>query len=295
VLGEVDVLVKAPARMTSSGYADLLGKVTAGGDWIISEVLGIEQIPPKVWSLVQDPLREWTGRPSEVAGGDRDAMDKLTEGLIMSGLAMQSYQSSRPASGSEHQFSHLWEGEGLGRDQDPPLSHGFKVGVGSISMAAFYERVLERDLGSIDVDAICGAWPPWEEMERRVREAYSGSRLEDAAVGETRAKYIDAGVLRERLELLRGQWPSLRERLEGQLVPASELQEMLEAAGCPVSPGGIGLGWDQFEATYARAQMLRSRYTVLDLALETGIFDECVAELFAPGGFWAPETARRES
>jgi glycerol-1-phosphate dehydrogenase [NAD(P)+] len=37
--------------------------------------------------------------------------------------------------------------------------------------------------------------------------------------------------------------------------------------------------------------MIRSRYTVLDLAYETGILDEIVQELFAPGGYWAQEPA----
>ena len=37
--------------------------------------------------------------------------------------------------------------------------------------------------------------------------------------------------------------------------------------------------------------MLRKRYTVLDLANEAGILDECVEELFAPDGFWARDAA----
>jgi glycerol-1-phosphate dehydrogenase [NAD(P)+] len=37
--------------------------------------------------------------------------------------------------------------------------------------------------------------------------------------------------------------------------------------------------------------MIRSRYTILDLANETGILDECVEELFAPDGFWARAAA----
>lgn len=287
VLGDVDVLASAPKRMTASGYADLLGKVTAGGDWLIADALGVEPIPPDVWEMVQGPLREWTGKPAELAGGDLEAMDSLIEGLIMSGLAMQSHQSSRPASGAEHQFSHLWEGEGLGRDEEPPLSHGFKVGVGSIAIAALFERVLQRDLANLDVDAACEAWPSWEAMEKNVRKAYSGSRLEDAAVKETEAKYIDADALRERLELLREVWPNLRGKVEKQLMPADELRGMLKAVGCPTSPEEIGLSREAFKATYFRAQMLRKRYTVLDLALETGILDECVEELFAPGGFWA--------
>ncbi len=287
VLGDVDVLASAPKRMTASGYADLLGKVTAGGDWLIADALGVEPIPPDVWEMVQGPLREWTGKPAELAGGDLEAMDSLIEGLIMSGLAMQAHQSSRPASGAEHQFSHLWEGEGLGRDEEPPLSHGFKVGVGSIAIAALFERVLQCDLANLDVDAACEAWPSWEKMEKNVRRMYAGSKLEDAAVKETEAKYVDAGALRDRLNLLREVWPELHVKVEQQLMPADELRGMLKAAGCPTSPEEIGLGREAFRATYFRAQMLRKRYTVLDLALETGILDECVEELFAPGGFWA--------
>jgi glycerol-1-phosphate dehydrogenase [NAD(P)+] len=291
VVGDVEVLVNAPARMTASGYADLLSKVTAGADWIVADALEVEKIDPQVWSLVQDPLREATGKPTELREGDQRAMDRLIEGLIMSGLAMQAHQSSRPASGAEHQFSHLWEGEGLGRNLDPPLSHGFKVGVGTISIAALYERILERDLSDLDVDAICNRWPDWEEMEKKVRAAYSTSKLEEAAVNETQAKHLDADGLRERLERLREVWPELRVKVEAQLIPADDLREQLQQAGCPTGPTEIGLSWEDFKATYRRAQMLRKRYTGRDLATETGILAECVDELFAPGGFWARDTA----
>ncbi len=284
VVSDVDVLVGAPARMTASGYADLLGKVTSGADWLIADALGVEPIDEKGWSMVQDHLRGWIGAPDKLRDGE--AMDSLIEGLVMSGLAMQSYQSSRTASGAEHQFSHLWEGEGLGRDDDPPLSHGFKVGVGSIAIAALYERILERDLTDLDIASIRDSWPTEEEVEREVRAAHTIPELEEAAVEQSLAKYIDADELAERLEMLRGLWPGLRSKLEEQLMPAGQLREMLREAGCPTSPGEIGLGRDELRATYSRARTIRSRYTVLDLAAETGIFDECVDELFAPGGFW---------
>jgi glycerol-1-phosphate dehydrogenase [NAD(P)+] len=292
VLADVDVLVGAPDRMTASGYADLLGKVTSGADWLIADALEVEEIDPKGWSMVQDHLRGWIGGPSELKAGDGEAMDQLIEGLIMSGLAMQSYQSSRTASGAEHQFSHLWEGEGLGRDDDPPLSHGFKVGVGSIAIAALYERVLERDLANVDIEAVCANWPTSEELEQEVRAAHTPP-LEEAAVEQSLSKYISADELAERLKLLREIWPGLRKKVAEQLMTAGQLKEMLEEAGCPTSPEEIGLGWEEFKATYSRARMIRSRYTVLDLAAETGIFDECVEELFAPGGFWAHGAATR--
>src|SRR5829696_5776981 len=189
VVGDVGVLVNAPARMTASGYADLLGKVTSGADWIFADALGVEPIDETGWTLVQDHLRGWISTPAELRDGDKGAMDGLIEGLIMSGLAMQAYQSSRTASGAEHQFSHLWEGEGLGRDEDPPLSHGFKVGVGSIAIAAFYERVLERDLGDLDIEVIRANWPTSEELEREVRAAHTPP-LQEAAAEQSLSKYI---------------------------------------------------------------------------------------------------------
>jgi glycerol-1-phosphate dehydrogenase [NAD(P)+] len=293
-LADLDVLANAPPDMTASGYADILGKVTSGADWLVADALGVEEIDPSGWSLVQDHLREWTGEPAELREGDQEATGNLIEGLVMSGLGMQSYQSSRTASGAEHQFSHLWEMEGLGHGEGhegPPLSHGFKVGVGSVAIAALYERILERDLGNLDIDAISGAWPGRDEVERSVREAHTIPDLKRGAVEQSLAKYVDAEELAERLELLRKVWPDLRGRLRDQLMPAKQISEMLRAAGCPTRPDEIGLGWEEFEATYSRARTIRKRYTVLDLAAESGVFEECIEELFAPDGFWGREAA----
>jgi glycerol-1-phosphate dehydrogenase [NAD(P)+] len=293
-LADLDVLLNAPPDMTASGYADLLGKVTSGADWLVADALGVEEIDPGGWSLVQDHLREWTGEPAGLRGGDQQATDHLIEGLIMSGLGMQSYQSSRTASGAEHQFSHLWEMEGLGHGEGhegPPLSHGFKVGVGTVAIAALYERILERDLGNLDIDAVCNAWPGRDEVERSVRAAHTLPDLKRGAVEQSLAKYISAEELAERLELLRKVWPDLRGRLRDQLMPAARIREMLRAAGCPTRPDEIGLGWEEFEATYSRARTIRKRYTVLDLAAESGVFEECIEELFAPDGFWGREAA----
>ncbi len=178
VLADLDVLTAAPAIMTASGYGDLLGKVPAGADWIVADTLEVEPIDPYVWSLVQGPLREATARPAELQAGDRSAMEALVEGLMMSGLAMQVSGSSRPASGAEHYFSHLWELEGLahGVEGGPPPEHGLKVGFGSIAIAAFYERLLQRDLSSVDIDARRHAWPSWAEMSRSCERR---TRLQD--------------------------------------------------------------------------------------------------------------------
>jgi glycerol-1-phosphate dehydrogenase [NAD(P)+] len=283
VVADLDVLTGAPPAMTASGYADLLGKVTAGADWIVADALGVEPITGPGWHLVQPGLREAVGRPADLRAGDPGAMRALIDGLVMAGLAMQAQQSSRPASGAEHQFSHLWEMEGLGRDADPPLSHGFKVGLGTIAIAALYERVLAR---GIDEAAASAPWADAGDAERAVRAMHPDAPLADAAVDETLAKHPSPEERAARLQTARRVWPRLRERLADQLLPAAELGALLAAAGCPTAPHEIGLTGDDLRATYTRARTIRRRYTVLDLAHEAGILDDCVAELFAPAGFW---------
>lgn len=213
-------------------------------------------------------------------------MSDLIEGLIMAGLAMQTAQSSRPASGAEHLFSHLWEMEGLGAHAAVPLSHGFKVGLGSIACAALYEQVLARDLSALDVDALAAAWPDRAALEAEVTRAHTVPGLRAAALTESLAKHPNAGQLRERLLRLKACWPALRAKLAAQLMPAAQLRDLLTAAGCPVTPAEIGLSGAAFQETYFRARQIRRRYTVLDLAAETGLLNSSVAALFAPAGFW---------
>ncbi|MDQ2886490.1 MAG: sn-glycerol-1-phosphate dehydrogenase [Chloroflexota bacterium] len=286
VVADLDVLVSAPAQMNSAGYGDLLGKVTAGADWILADALEIEPIEQHVWSLVQDSLRDWTGRPLAVHAGDRQAIENLFEGLILSGVAMQMYHSSRTASGSEHQFSHLWEMQALAHDA-APVPHGFKVGIGSIAIAALYEQVLARDLTRLDSDALCRAWPSRKEVERSVQQRHSIPKLAENAVQQSLAKYISPEQLRQRLLRIQERWSIIKERLERQLMTAEHIRALLRDAGCPTKPAEVGISTAQLRETYTLARTIRSRYTVLDLAYEAGILDACVDELFAPGGYWA--------
>ena len=289
LVADLDVLAAAPPAMAASGYGDLLGKLTAGADWMIADALGIEAIDRRVWPFLQEPFRRALGRPASLGAGDPSAFAGLAEGLVISGLTIQMYASSRPGSGAEHLFSHLWEMEGLGVHESPPLSHGIKVGLGSVAAAALYEQLLALDLDAIDIDARVAAWPGEAEVEARVRELFPNQALVGTAVEQTLAKYVDGPALAERLRLLAQAWPTLRSELAAQLLPAAQFQQMLRDAGAPTHPAEVGLSMAQLQDTYTRAQMIRSRYTVLDLAVETGTLDACVDRLFAPDGFWGAQ------
>jgi glycerol-1-phosphate dehydrogenase [NAD(P)+] len=295
VVADLDILARAPSQMTASGYGDLLGKITAGADWLIADALGIESIDPHAWTLVQLPLRAWTAEPSRLAQGDRQTISNLVEGLILCGLAMQAHQTSRPASGSEHQFSHLWEMEAVGGHGEGSVSHGFKVGIGTIASAALFERLLTRDLSAIDIASVQRAWPTREVVETTVRGSHAIPIMAAKAVDESLAKYIDADQIGERLRILRLRWPALQLQLMDQLLTAEQVRRLLDDVGAPTEPALIGIERGRLKRSYHRARQIRRRYTVFDLAAEAGFLDICVDELFNPNGFWNGETTARDS
>jgi glycerol-1-phosphate dehydrogenase [NAD(P)+] len=286
VIVPLDIMAAAPKRLTATGYGDLIEKVPAGADWIIADELGLEPIDEFVWSLVQGPLREALGNPSGLVTGDPAAIERLAEELIMSGLAMQVFASSRPASGGGHYFSHQWEMEGHGRDWDPPLSHGFKVGLGTVAMCALYERVLDLGLDHLDVAARVAHWPVPAADAARVAALQPGAVIRAACLTQSAAKYLTADQARGRLELVRARWGAIRTRVAAQVLPARVVEHMLRTVGAVHHPYQIGVGLDELRTKYFQAQTIRARYTVLDLLQEVGVLNQLVDGLFEPGGYW---------
>ncbi len=287
VIADLDVLCAAPPAMTASGYGDLLGKVTAGADWIVADALGIEPIEPGVWEMVQGPLPSMIANPARYQTGDPASIEQLFLGLIMTGLAIQASGSTRCASGSEHQFSHLWEMRGLEHNGEL-VSHGIKVGFGSIFSAALYERLLARDWRALDIDAAVARWPAWPAIDASIRAMADSPALIERALIECRAKYVDRAGLRDRLLTFRDAWPDLANRLRSHLMSPEALRKHLVAVHAATTPEEIGLTHAEVRASYAAARRIRRRYTILDLVDDMGLLDDLVGDVYAPGGFWGP-------
>jgi glycerol-1-phosphate dehydrogenase [NAD(P)+] len=271
--------------MNASGYADLLAKTTAGADWLVADALGVEAIDRTAWAIVQGGLREAVANPAGVRNRNLDAVRQLTEGLMLSGFAMQAAKSSRPASGAEHQFSHLWDMQHHLHKGRPPL-HGFKVGIGTLAIAGLYEYLLASKLDALDAGKCCAQWPDDATRAKTVQALFSQKDLKAVALRESQAKWVDAAGLGRQLETLRRVWPDLRERLRQQLIPGAELKGLLRAAGAPVEPEEIGISRERLRESFWQAYFLRRRFTVLDLAARCGLLEPALSQLFGPKGLW---------
>jgi glycerol-1-phosphate dehydrogenase [NAD(P)+] len=277
VLADLEVIAHAPRALNAAGYADLLAKGVAGADWILADAAGEEPINPAIWSIVQDLLPVWVSSPRKIAAGDFDSLRRLTAGLMMTGFAMQAARSSRPASGAEHQFSHLWDMQHHTHHGVAP-SHGFKVGIGTLASLHLYEVLLRQQLDRLDMDAAVSSWPAAQQVEMRIAALLGTGELAQKAREETRAKQISLDALRAQLIRLRDGWPALRERLNRHLQPFRNACSMLREAGCPVESEQIGISRERLRTSYEQAYYIRRRFTVLDFAMRLGLFEWALSE-----------------
>lgn len=285
VIADTNIIGGAPSWLTASGYADLSAKITAGADWILADALGVEAIDPRAWEIVQGGLRDSLADPAGARAGHKSAITALVEGLMLGGFAMQWSKTSRPASGAEHQFSHLWDMEHHVHHGEAP-SHGFKVGVATLAITRLYEQLLAHDFTALDIDRCLTQWPAAAALEPVIRRKFAGTDFVDTAVGETLAKHVSSADLRPQLQRLKAGWPTLRTRLQAQLLPSTELQRRLALVGAPTEPEEIGISRARLRESFSRAYHIRRRFTVLDVAMLTGTLEALLHGLFGPDAVW---------
>jgi glycerol-1-phosphate dehydrogenase [NAD(P)+] len=273
IVADTDILKTAPSEMTASGYGDLYAKLPAGVDWLLADRLGIEAIHKVSWDLVQKDLPSWVASPEKLKAHDMAAFSELFKGLSMTGIAMQVYQDSRPASGAEHFISHVWEMEHLSRPDGVPWSHGFKVAVGTVISASLMETFFDR-APSLTVEACLKRRESWEERLAAAERFFPDPGIRKSVVEVCKAKWLDNKALAARLEKLLPLVPELKAFFAERIGGKDKVIADLKKAGCPVSAADFGLDKKVHKETALKAQMIRKRYTILDAVYETGFLPE---------------------
>jgi len=135
IIADVEILRKSPVRLLRSGYGDLISNLVEVKDWM----LGVEKIDEDydeiVASISTMPAMLLLKSADELDFRDSKYLKLLVRGLILGGLAINMYGTSRPVSGSAHKFSHALDYLGYGRG-----THGEQVGIGTIIMEYMHQH-----------------------------------------------------------------------------------------------------------------------------------------------------------
>ncbi|MFB6270485.1 MAG: NAD(P)-dependent glycerol-1-phosphate dehydrogenase [Halobacterium sp.] len=127
VVADTGVIADAPWELTTAGCADIISNYTAVKDWRLAERLQNVPYSEYAGALSQMTAEMLVDNAESIKPELEESAWVVVKALVSSGVAMSIAGSSRPASGSEHLFSHQ-----LDRIAPGKALHGHQVGVGSI-------------------------------------------------------------------------------------------------------------------------------------------------------------------
>ncbi|MGE0239763.1 MAG: iron-containing alcohol dehydrogenase [Parvibaculaceae bacterium] len=262
VFVDLDVLAKAPKRLIQAGFGDAICRSTAQADWLLAGRLLGQPYRTTPFAFIADLENELVADPAALLKGDRAALSRLIQILLLSGFGMTICGGSYPASQGEHLISHHIE-------MMPPSGweaalHGEQIAVTTLVMSKLQDRILARDsppqLGASKVSV-------------GVLRAHFGDELGLACWKDIQPKLADherAQRLNERLQAI---WPRLKSEIALVRRPAAQVDAALAKVEAPRRYSAIGLPRNTFKDAILHAREIRNRYTFLDLAADSGLLE----------------------
>ena len=123
-------------------------------------------------------------------------------------------------------------------------------------------------------------------MAKESLEIFKNTDFPEKGAQETKAKYISKEELAEQLQKLKNNWDEIKEKISNQLIPFEEAKRRLKLVGAPTEPEEIGISREYLKQTFVRAQYIRRRFTVLDIAVRTNLQNKWLDKLFGKDGIW---------
>lgn len=250
VIADLDIISKAPIRLTNSGFGDMIGKFIALADWKIAHTLTNEYFCATIHDMTMDATKAVMESAKAIKESDITAYEKLTYGLLMSGLAMQMLGNSRCASGAEHHISHLIEMQPVGLGIKSDALHGEKVGVGTLLACREYHGLKEKSLN----------WKDYPEIGSNYIENMFGDNL-CLSIAKENANDCAIGIT---AKLIAEKWDEIRDIID--TIPTyKELIAKYELLGAKSTFGEIEVPEEKIDILMEYSPLVRNRLTLMRL------------------------------
>ena len=251
VVADLNVISQAPIRLARSGFGDMIGKYVALTDWRIGRAITGEFYCDRIAELTEEATQAVLDAVDGIVEGKAEAYEKLTGGLLLSGIAMQMLGYSRPASGAEHHISHCIEMDPQGLNAHSDALHGEKVGVGTLMAIREYHRLAQLPAES---------WGDYPGLDEELVEAVFGDGL-SRQIHEENGKDAAAGITGQRI---REVWEEIRAQI-AKLPTEETLLAAYNRLGVKATLSDIDVNPDLERKLLDVSPLVRNRLTLMRL------------------------------
>ena len=275
ILLDADILAQAPMRMLWAGFGDMVAKFVAICEWRITNLITGEYYCEAIADLMRAALKKIMARADKITSRDPDALLDIADGLVIAGLGMAFAGCSRPASGIEHYFSHMWEMMALERGEESDL-HGIQVGVGSYLTFKLYEKIKkltpDREKALNWMKNFDSA--KWESETKRVFGSVAPGILETAA----KEGRNDPAKHAERVEKIVSNWDKILQIIDEELPTFERIMEIMTVSGMPIRPAELGVSEEDVHDALCASRDIRNKYISSTMLWDLGLLYEMADE-----------------
>ena len=276
IIGDVDILKNAPLHMLRSGLGDMLAKYVSIAEWRIAHLITGEYYCERVAQMIRGALKKCADNAAGLLRRDEQAVQAVFEGLVIGGVAMAYAGVSRPASGVEHYFSHVWDMRGL-EFGTPVELHGIQCAMATLAAVKLYEAVKTMRPDEEKARAYVEAFD-LDDWNRQLRALLGKSAGTMIALEQKEGKYRKQ-THPARFAVIRDNWDKILKILDEELPAAQELEALMDSIGLPKDFSVIGVDRACAQLTFKATKDIRDKYVLSRLAWDLGILDELCALL----------------
>ena len=276
IIGDLDVLCQAPMKMMASGLGDMLAKYVSICEWRIANLITGEYYCEDIAQLVREALKRCTDNADGLLKRDKEAVKAVFEGLVIGGVAMAYAGVSRPASGVEHYFSHVWDMRGVefGTQVD---FHGIQCAMATYHAIKLYEIVKNQtpdyEKASAYVEAFNQA--DWEETLR----VFLGKGAEAMIALEKKEGKYRKDTHAARFRIIAEKWDAILQIMREELPSSEEILKILNTIGISTDLSTIGVDTECARTSFKATKDIRDKYVLSRLAWDLGILDELALQI----------------
>ena len=277
IIGDLDVLCKAPANLLQSGLGDMVAKYISICEWRIAHELIGEEYCPEIAQMVREAVQKCVSNAQGLANREPGAVADVFEGLVITGIAMSYAGMSRPASGMEHYFSHVWDMRGL-EFGTPIDTHGIQCGVGTLNCLKVYEKIRTVTPDKQKGLAYAAAFDVEDWNAQMTQFLGKGARA--MIDGEKKEGKYNVEKHAVRLEKIIALWDRILQIINEEIPAAGVVEEALKTVGAPVSAEEFGISRNEVYTAFLMTKDIRDKYIGSRLLWDLGLLEETAAELF---------------
>ncbi len=274
IIGDVDVLCQAPLKMLSSGLGDMLAKYVSICEWRIAHLITGEYYCEEIARLVRGALKKCVDNAEGLIRRDKAAVKAVFEGLVIGGVAMAYAGVSRPASGVEHYFSHIWDMRGVAFGTQVDL-HGIQCAVATFYAVKLYEtlRQIKPDYEKARAFVEDFDLPAWEQTLRE----FLGKGAETMIAQEEKEGKYRKDTHPARFEKIAAHWEQIVSIINEELPPSEEIAKLLETIGISADLKTLGVDADCAATSFLATKDIRDKYVLSRLGWDLGVLDVLAA------------------